>query len=81
MFLGNECAQDSQSIANLSVGFFQSVYMRDDWIPDSDLPTPDDSHKMSTIEISDDEFECAFYLFIALLLTDFCLTDNFSDIL
>jgi hypothetical protein len=28
---------------------------RDDWIPDSDLPTPDDGLKMSAIEISEDE--------------------------
>jgi hypothetical protein len=38
MFLGNDCAQDSQSIANLFAEFFQSVY----------LPTPDDSHKIFT---------------------------------
>jgi hypothetical protein len=41
----------------------------------------DDSHKMTTIEIYEDEVECAFYLSISLLSTDFCLTDNFSDIL
>jgi hypothetical protein len=34
--------------------------VRDDWIPDSDLPTPDDGNKMSAIEISEDEVECAF---------------------
>jgi hypothetical protein len=39
MFLGNDCAQDTQSIANLFAEFFQSVYVRDDWIPDSVLPT------------------------------------------
>jgi hypothetical protein len=27
------------------------------WIPDGNLPTPDDSHKMSTVE---DEVKCAF---------------------
>jgi hypothetical protein len=46
MFLGSDCARDSQSIANLFAGFFQSVYVRDDWIPDNDLPTPGDGHKM-----------------------------------
>jgi hypothetical protein len=34
--------------------------VRGDWIPDSKLPTPDDSHKMSTVEISEYEVECAF---------------------
>jgi hypothetical protein len=34
--------------------------VRNDWTPDSDLPTPDDSHKMSAIEISEDGVECAF---------------------
>jgi hypothetical protein len=44
MFLGSDCARDSQSIANLFAGFFQGVYVQDDWIADSDQPTPDDSH-------------------------------------
>jgi hypothetical protein len=35
LFVGNDCARDSQSIANLFAGFFQSLYVRDDWIPDS----------------------------------------------
>jgi hypothetical protein len=60
MFLGNDYARDSQSIANVFAGFFQSVYVRDDWIPNSDLPTPGDGNKMSAIEISKDEVECAF---------------------
>jgi hypothetical protein len=60
MFLGSDCARDSQRIANLFAGFFQSVYVRDDWIPDGDLPTPGDDHKMSAIEVSEDEVECAF---------------------
>jgi hypothetical protein len=60
MFFGIDCARDSQSIANLFAGFFQSVYERDDWIPDSDLPTYDDGHKMSAIEVSEDEVECDF---------------------
>jgi hypothetical protein len=60
IFLGNDYAQDSQSIANLFAGFFQSLYLRDDLILDSDLPTPDDGHKMSATEVSEDEFECAF---------------------
>jgi hypothetical protein len=60
MFLGSDFAGDSQGIANLFAGFFQSVYVWDDQIPDSDLPTPDDSHKMSTVEIFEDEVECAF---------------------
>jgi hypothetical protein len=34
MFLGSDCFRDSQSIANLFAVFFQSVYVRDDWIPD-----------------------------------------------
>jgi hypothetical protein len=34
--------------------------VRGDWIPDSDLLTPGDSHKMSAIEVSEDEVECAF---------------------
>jgi hypothetical protein len=38
---------------------FQSVYVRNDWIPESCLPTPDDGHKMSAIEVSEDEVECA----------------------
>jgi hypothetical protein len=45
IFLGSDCARDSHSIANLFAGFFQSVYVQDYWIPDSNLPTPDDSHK------------------------------------
>jgi hypothetical protein len=48
MFLGSDCARDSQSIANLFAGFFQSVYVRDDWIPDDDLPTAGVGHKMCT---------------------------------
>jgi hypothetical protein len=60
MFLGSNCAQDSQSIANLFAGFFQSLYVRDDWIPDGDLPTPGEGHKMSAIEVSEDEVECVF---------------------
>jgi hypothetical protein len=38
MFLRSDCARVSQSIANLFAVFFQSVYIyvRDDWIPDSD---------------------------------------------
>jgi hypothetical protein len=60
MFLGRGCARDSQSIANLFAGFFQSVYVRDDWILDRDLPTPGDGHKMSAIEVSKDDVECAF---------------------
>jgi hypothetical protein len=51
MFLENDCAQDSQSIANLFAGIFQSVYVKNDWIPDNDLPTPGDGHKMSAIEV------------------------------
>jgi hypothetical protein len=39
---------------------FQSIYVRDDWISDGDLPTPGDGHKMSAIEVSEDEVECAF---------------------
>jgi hypothetical protein len=57
MFLGSDCARNSQSTANLFAGFFQSVYVRDDWMPDSDLPTPGDGHKMSAIEVSEDYFE------------------------
>jgi hypothetical protein len=34
--------------------------VRNDWIPDSDLPTFDDGHKMSAVEVSEDEVECAF---------------------
>jgi hypothetical protein len=60
MFLGKDCARGSQSIANLFAGVFQTVYVRDDWIPDSDLPTPGDGHKMFAIEISEGEVECAF---------------------
>jgi hypothetical protein len=60
MFLRNDSARDSQSIANLFAEFIQSVYLRDDWIPDGDLPTPGDGHKMSAIEVSEDEVECAF---------------------
>jgi hypothetical protein len=60
MFLGNNCAWDSQNIANLFAGFFQSAYVRDDWIPDSDLPTLGDGHKMSAIKVSKDEVKCAF---------------------
>jgi hypothetical protein len=37
IFLENDCARDSQSIGNLFAGFFQSVYLRDDLIQDSDL--------------------------------------------
>jgi hypothetical protein len=44
-FFGNDCARDTQSIANLFTGIFQSVY-----VPDSDWPTPGDGHKMSAIE-------------------------------
>jgi hypothetical protein len=53
MFLGSDCALDSQGIADLFAVFFQGVYVQDDRIPESDLPTPDDSHKISTIEISE----------------------------
>jgi hypothetical protein len=60
MFLGSDCARNSQSIANLFAGFFQSVYVRDDWIPDDDQPTPGAGHKMSAIEVSKDEVDCAF---------------------
>jgi hypothetical protein len=60
MFLGNDCARDSQSISNLFAGFFQCVYVWNDWIQDSDQPTPDDGHKMSAIEVSEDEVEFAF---------------------
>jgi hypothetical protein len=52
MFLRNDYTRDSQSIANLFAGFFQSVYVQDDWIPDSDLPTPGDGHRMSANEVS-----------------------------
>jgi hypothetical protein len=38
----------------------QSVYVRDDWIPNGDLPTPDDGHRMSAIGVSEDEVECTF---------------------
>jgi hypothetical protein len=55
MFLGSDCARDSQSIANLFAVFFQSVYVQDDWIPDGDLPNPSDGHKMSAIKVSEDE--------------------------
>jgi hypothetical protein len=55
-FLGNDCAWDSQSIANLFAEFIQSVYLRDDWIPDGDLPTPGNGHKMSAIEVSELRF-------------------------
>jgi hypothetical protein len=59
LFLGNDCVcPDSQSIANLFAGFFQSVYVLNDWIPDGDLPTPDDGHRMSAIEVF--EHEVAF---------------------
>jgi hypothetical protein len=34
--------------------------MRNYWISDSDLPTPDDKHKFYTIEINVNEVECAF---------------------
>jgi hypothetical protein len=34
--------------------------VRHDWILDSGLPTSDDSHKIWTVGISKDEFECAF---------------------
>jgi hypothetical protein len=60
MFLGSDCTWDSQGIANLFVGFFQKVNVRDDWISDSNLPTPGDGHKMSAIEVSEDEVECVF---------------------
>jgi hypothetical protein len=60
MFLESYCARDSQSIANLFAGFLQSVYVRDDLIPDVDLPTSGDGHKISAIEVSKDEVECAF---------------------
>jgi hypothetical protein len=60
MFLGSDCAQDLQSIASLFAGFFQNVYVRDDWIPDIDLPTPGNGHKISAIEVSKDEVECGF---------------------
>jgi hypothetical protein len=59
MFLDNDCVRDSQSIAILFPGCFQSVYVRDDWIPDGDQPTPDEGHRMSAIEVSEDEVECA----------------------
>jgi hypothetical protein len=36
------------------------VYVRDDWIPYNELPTPDNSHKMSSIEISEDEVKRTF---------------------
>jgi hypothetical protein len=39
MFLRNNCARDSQSIANLFAGFFQSAYVRYDWILDSWIVT------------------------------------------
>jgi hypothetical protein len=45
MYLVSDCARDSQSIAYLFAR--QSVYVQEDWIPDSDLPTPGDCHKMS----------------------------------
>jgi hypothetical protein len=61
MFLGNDCAWGSQSIANLFAGFFQNVYVQDDWILDSDLPTSDEGHKMSAIEVFKDEVECVFW--------------------
>jgi hypothetical protein len=51
MFLGSDFAPVSQGIANLFAVFFQGVYVQDDWITDSDLSTPDNSHKMSTFEI------------------------------
>jgi hypothetical protein len=60
MFLGKDCARDSQSIANLFAGFFQSVFVQDDWILYSDLPTPDDRHKMSAIKVYEDEVEYVF---------------------
>jgi hypothetical protein len=60
LFLGNDCARDSQSIANLFSEFFQSIFVRNDWTPDSDLPAPGDGHKMSAIEVSGGEVECAF---------------------
>jgi hypothetical protein len=59
MFLGRDFAQHSQSIANLFAGFFLNVYVRDDWILDIDLPTPGDGHKLSAIEVSENEIECA----------------------
>jgi hypothetical protein len=34
--------------------------VRDDWIPDSDLPTFYDGHKMSAMEVSEHQVECAF---------------------
>jgi hypothetical protein len=54
MFLGSNCAWDSHNIADLFAGFFQCVYVQEDWIPDSD------GHKMPSIEVSEDEVECAF---------------------
>jgi hypothetical protein len=48
-FFGSDCTRDLQSIAYLFAGFFQGVYVQDDWIPDSD------GHKMSAIEVSEDE--------------------------
>jgi hypothetical protein len=60
MFLGSDCARDSQNIANLFAEFFQSVCVRDDWILDGDLLTPGDGHKMSAIEVSEDEIEFTF---------------------
>jgi hypothetical protein len=60
MFLVNDCARDSQSIANLFARFFQSVYVRDDWIPDSNLPTSGNSHKMSAVVVSEDEVKGDF---------------------
>jgi hypothetical protein len=61
MFFGGDCARDLQSIAKLFAGFFQSVYVWDDWIPNSGLPTPEDSHKISTIEISKKRSSALFW--------------------
>jgi hypothetical protein len=60
MFLGNDWETIAQSIANLFAGFFQSVYVRDDWIPDSDLPTLGDGNKMSVIDVFENEIGCTF---------------------
>jgi hypothetical protein len=39
---------------------YKYISIYDDWISDGDLPTPGVGHKMSAIEVSEDEVECAF---------------------
>jgi hypothetical protein len=41
---------------------FFGVYVWDDWIPDSNLPSPEDIHRTSTVEIIKDEVEWLFWV-------------------